>query len=101
MRDVKRKTRVSKTLLTRAQNLCSHQKALPDDWSDWFPAAIRLEVPIVGPDIAVADLIEYMRRRLDQIDDPLRFIEVAQCAALIHYLGVPAPDVVLASIYDT
>ena len=91
--------RITVEQFNRARNLCAHKKAIPDDWSDWFPSAIPLLVKLDGPHIRIRDLVQYMQERLKNIEDPYRFIEVAQCAALIHYLGSPPDNTIVSSIY--
>jgi len=91
--------RISPKALKRAKSLCSARGALPKDWDDWFPSTIPLVVRIDGADITIKHLIEFAKVRLEHLDDPNRFLEVAQCVALIHYLGNPPLDAVVASVF--
>lgn len=90
-----RPERISVWKLTRAKNLCSARGALPHDWDDWFPSAVPLLTQVVGRYVTVANLVDYGRQRVLQVDDPTRFIEAAQCFALLHHLGAPALPTIL------
>lgn len=85
-----RPQRISRRKLLGAVRKCSSRGALPDDWDDWFPGAVPLLVPTLGRNITVANLIDYGRERVLHVGDPTRFIEAAQCFALLHHLGSPA-----------
>jgi len=86
--------RVSPQAMYRAKIQCQAPKSLPDDWADWFPAAIPLKVPEASPHIRIGHVRRYAELRLMDTD-PYRFIEAAQCLALIHYLGCPPEEAII------
>ena len=93
--------RITPNMLGRAKNHCSQRGALPKDWDDWFPRAMPLldGAGIQGPHITVQNILDYARVRMEDVNDPTRFIEAAQCLMLIHFLDNPSPDTIVTSVY--
>ena len=91
--------RISQHMLTSAKRQCTATSALPNDWDTWFPGVIPLELESKRPDVTVSDIINYVRKRLLDTADPFRFIEAAQCCALLHFCGAPSLDTIVATFH--
>ena len=92
----KTKRRLTTQGLSALQSTASKLSNLSSDWEEWFPDCIALALQITGP-ITVQDLIHYTQLRLVD-DDGERFLEVMQCAALLHCLREEDPSTVLGFV---
>jgi hypothetical protein len=91
---------IGRRMLVNAKRQCTAARALPADWDDWFPETIQLRLG-AGSRITVRDIVEYSRVRMtEDVEDPLRFIEAAQCLALIHFLGSPPLDTIVITRFS-
>ena len=87
---------ITKARLRDAQLATSRSKALPDDWSSWFPSCIQLALDIKSPEITAGHILRYALLRLSD-DDVTRYLEAAQCLLLLYQLGAPTSDTVVTT----
>jgi hypothetical protein len=87
--------------LAHAKGQCSAPCVLgkPNEWDSWFPQLIPLRLNKSVTLITARHIQEYAKARLDDVDDPHRFVEAAQCLTLLHVLGSPSPDTVITSTH--
>lgn len=65
------------------------QMRLTNDWDDWFPHCVALRVESGSNAVTTSDVRRYIFMRL--VDhDAAKYLEAAQCAALLHFLGNPS-----------
>jgi len=91
----KLRTMKPKSDLWAAIRTTSKANSLPLDWEYWFPECIymRLGLDTKEP-VRTRHLIEYAQERVKDSDDA-RFVEAAQCLALLYYLGSPDDEAIL------
>lgn len=82
--------------LSRACVEMSKRNALLGDWNDWFPGTIKLRLGLSCDCVTAEHVQQYAILRVEEDDDEARFLEAAQCLALLHYLGNPSPGTVIA-----
>lgn len=61
---------------------------LTNDWDDWFPQCVPLRLGHDSDVITTSDVRRYIALRLKD-NDSSKYLEAAQCAALLHFLGYP------------
>ena len=74
--------------------MASGNKPLPADWSGWFPECIMTHLNIRGTRVTARHILMYAMARIADVDDS-RYLEAAQCLALLHYLESPTMDTVV------
>jgi hypothetical protein len=80
---------ITSDMVEKAKSEMSHNGALPRDWPDWFPQAVQMKLGLNGSSLRASDVYRYaILRTLD--DDVTRYLESAQCLALLHFLGNPS-----------
>lgn len=91
---VEQVNRISKQDLREAQRQTAKGRALPDDWAMWFPDCVFSKLQITGAFLCARDILKYAMVRVGD-KDTTRYIEAAQCFALLFYLGNPSLDTIV------
>lgn len=88
---------IKKPQLREAQLATSRSKALPDDWSDWFPQCIKLALGITTGVVTARDVLDYAMLRATDTDGSCK-LEAAQCLMLLHMLDNPEENEVIVAV---